>query len=142
MKGFRRGFIAGAIALFAFAIIFSVSQTYASQNDENAAKEVVSKFLDYAKKGDYNKVKEYSMDKHPGINDSIQRKMIEEQKDILKEYTILSAEKVNDQKVIVRLKIALNNEALSTVDYFIVDYPVIRSGSNWIVDVTNAKQLN
>ncbi len=141
MKGFKRGFIAGAIALITFAIIFGVSQTYASQNNEKLAKQVVSSLLDSAKIGDYDTVMDISIDKHPGINDSNRREMIKEQKDILKEYTILSAKKVNDQKIIVRVSMSLNNEVLSTVDHFMVDYPVILIGDKWVVDVTNAQQL-
>ncbi|MDD4237722.1 MAG: hypothetical protein PHT62_04110 [Desulfotomaculaceae bacterium] len=135
MKGYKRGLIAGAIVLFAIAIIFGVSQTYASQSIEKSAENVVSKFFDAGKNGDIDTVIDCSIDMRPGLTNSMRREVIKEQKDLLKEYNILSAEKVNDQKVVVRVKLVL------TDDKMILDYPVIYNGDKWVLDITNAQRV-
>ncbi|MEG3071750.1 MAG: hypothetical protein RQM92_13750 [Candidatus Syntrophopropionicum ammoniitolerans] len=131
MQGLKKGFIAGALLLFAFMMLFS-NQAHASQNNEKAAKEVMIDFFNAVKNNDIDNAINNSVDKFYK-NENERREAFQAISNDLKYYKIESVNEADANKVIIMVEISWNNG-----DYDKVSYPVVRRGGKWIIDISNA----
>jgi predicted nucleic acid-binding Zn-ribbon protein len=131
LKGYKKGFIIGALLLFAFVIIFS-TQVYASQSIENTAKQVVVDFFNAIKNNDIDAAMNSSIDTFWKNETERREQFVKTQKE-LKDFKIESVRIVDANKAYVIATISMTNAYDTTIQY-----PVVKEGEKWIIDISNS----